>query len=963
MRKQLWITVLGAVLCTLPALAQQTGSIAGRVTTEDGDALPGVVVEASSDVLPRPRTVTTLSNGSYIVPQLPPDTYVVTFSLAGMDTLSREVTVSLDQETALDVTMGLETVAEEIVVVARSPLLDRSSTEIRSGISEEELELLPVAQEYRDLQKLIPGVQYSEETVRGPSAGGSGQDNVYQFDGVNVNLPLFGVLSAEPSNHDVEQVSIVKGGAKAVDFNRSGGFTIDTLSKSGTGSFHGEASFQIQTADMTGSQDVETVQQFDEDRDWTTASLGGPIVPENLYFYTSYYRPTRERANSANAFGPRPDFQSERDELFGKLTWTPTGSVLLNASYRDSDREEENASIGTFATPSTAVSDAATLKIGIAEGSWVINDRNFLSFKYTDFENETGSVPDNLLGIPIALDGSMRLDVNNLDQQGHLFVPNPIPGEDAFNDFIDPLIQRFGFLEDGVRQGGSDVGVHHEINDQDFSRESFQVGYDTLFGDRVSHDLHVGYQWFSDEEELRRTSNGWGIINVTGGRSSFEGQPVFYEARLFASGLGLTPAVRTEYESHNIEINDTIRWKDWAFNVGVLLSQDTLYGQGLREDPSRESGFAPAPGNKYEMHKIDWEDLIQPRLGATWAYNERDTVFASYARYNPTASSLPRAAAWDRFLFLRTVDAFFDAEGDLIGVSQVAGSTGKLFQAGIEPRYVDEYMIGTARQLSSRWTARAYARHRYANNFWEDTNNNARVNFEPPPGIPRELYVPPNDLVGTGSYVVAQLDNAFTKFYEVSLEADGRVGNASLRGSYTWSHYYGTFDQDNTTGLDNDAALFIGSSNIADGAGRQMWDNKYGDLRGDRRHLLKLYGAYRLPWNASAGAFGVYQSGQPWELQDFLPYSHLTSSTIGSNRFAEPAGSRKSSDHYQIDLNYTQNIPFGGRYNVQLVGELFNLTDKQTGYDIQPVARTADFGEPRRFYRPRRFQLALRFQF
>ena len=44
-----------------------------------------------------------------------------------------------------------------------------------------------------------------------------------------------------------------------------------------------------------------------------------------------------------------------------------------------------------------------------------------------------------------------------------------------------------------------------------------------------------------------------------------------------------------------------------------------------------------------------------------------------------------------------------------------------------------------------------------------------------------------------------------------------------MRGSYTWSHYYGNFDQDSTT-TGNDANIFIGSSNIADGAGRQMWD-------------------------------------------------------------------------------------------------------------------------------------------
>ena len=76
-------------------------------------------------------------------------------------------------------------------------------------------------------------MQYTQDQTRGPSAGGSGQDNVYQFDGVNVTLPLFGTLSAEPASHDIAQVTVVKGGARAVDFDRAGGFSMDSVSKSG----------------------------------------------------------------------------------------------------------------------------------------------------------------------------------------------------------------------------------------------------------------------------------------------------------------------------------------------------------------------------------------------------------------------------------------------------------------------------------------------------------------------------------------------------------------------------------------------------------------------------------------------------------------------------------------------------------------------------------------------------------
>ena len=77
----------------------------------------------------------------------------------------------------------------------------------------------------------------------------------------------------------------------------------------------------------------------------------------------------------------------------------------------------------------------------------------------------------------------------------------------------------------------------------------------------------------------------------------------------------------------------------------------------------------------------------------------------------------------------------------------------------------------------------------------------------------------------------------------------------TIGGSYTWSHYYGNFDQDNSSfSFANDAAIFIGSSNIGDGPGRQLWNFKYGNLRGDRRNQVKLNATYNLPWRATVGA-------------------------------------------------------------------------------------------------------------
>ena len=142
-----------------------------------------------------------------------------------------------------------------------------------------------------------------------------------------------------------------------------------------------------------------------------------------------------------------------------------------------------------------------------------------------------------------------------------------------------------------------------------------------------------------------------------------------------------------------------------------------------------------------------------------------------------------------------------------------------------------------------------------------------------------------------------------------------------------------------------------------------LWNYREGNLRGDRRNQFKVVGIYQVPWNASFGAFGVYQSGQPWEMWNYQPYSQYTSSTSDTNRYAEPAGSHTTPSHYQIDLNYTQNFPIGKTFNIQLRGDVFNVTNNQTGYDIQNKFNSAGYGDPKRYYEPRRFQVMAKIEF
>ncbi len=968
-RRGLWLAAWFVLLPTL-AMAQQTGTIVGKVVGSDGLVLPGVTVEARSPALPAPRVTVTDGAGNYQLPALQPGIYTLTFVLSGMGKVTREAEVLLQRETTVNATLSVQGVAETVNVTAPIiPVIEKDSTALKSGLTTTTIEALPVGQQYRDLVKLIPGVQYTEDGVRGPSAGGSGQDNVYKFDGVNVTLPLFGTLSAEPAAPDIAEVTTIKGGAKAVDFDRAGGFTIDSISKSGTSTFSGTVEYQFQTAGMVASRENGGISQYSQDHKWFTANLGGPVIPGKAYFFASYYRPTISRSNAANLYGDLPGYQSTRNEGFGKLTLTPISQILINASWRQSLRLDTGSTFGPTSSATTGSGAEAWQKMGIVEASWIVNSRSYATFKYTHFSNPTRGRPDHVADVTISTQPGTQLPLNSLDTVGQFAVPAPIAGADAYNAFVQPFIDQYGYTLDGVKTGGGYVGYGTLFDNDNFFRDQAQVAYNLTLGSTLRHDLHAGFQWYEDSEDLLRTSNGWGYITVPGGRLpnvGVNGIPAYFDAQFQQQTLGTVPTIHSEYRSMNIEANDTITYKNLAVNVGVLISRDKLYGQGLREDPSTISGYVADPGNKYLEYLIPFGKTIQPRIGATWSYNGRDTIYASYARYTPAASSLPRAASWARNS-AATIDAYFDQNGVLYGAKQFASSSGKLFVPDMTPRRTDEYLVGTNKQLTNAITLRAYYRHRYGSHYWEDTNNNARVVFDPPPGIPRELYIP--DLsamtaqIGSGSsYVIAELDGAYTSYHEATVEAEWRTSRSFVRASYSWTRYRGNFDQDNTT-AGNDANIFIGSSNIGDGAGRQLWNFKNGIMRGDKPVMVKLYGYYELPWSASLGAYFIAQSGQPWEAWSYEPYIALTTSTSDTDRFAEPAGDRRTPAHAQVDLNYTQTFKVWSRYRLQAIADVYNVTNSQTGYNYQPSLHSPLFGQPRSWFAPRRLQLSVRFTF
>src|SRR5262245_13311182 len=137
-------------LLLLPSVVLAQATIAGVVRDASAAVLPGVTVEASSTALiEKARSAVTDGTGQYRVTDLPPGTYVLTFSLQGFTTVKREgVAVSGSGVIAVNVDLRVGELTETITVTGASPIVDTQSVRREVVLNSETLSTLPATRGY-----------------------------------------------------------------------------------------------------------------------------------------------------------------------------------------------------------------------------------------------------------------------------------------------------------------------------------------------------------------------------------------------------------------------------------------------------------------------------------------------------------------------------------------------------------------------------------------------------------------------------------------------------------------------------------------------------------------------------------------------------------------------------------------------------------------------------------------------
>ena len=357
--KLLALLGLAATLVVAPAAAQNTSSsISGRITGSDGKAIAGAKVEATHPESGSTSSVSTDEQGRYVLRGLRVGVpYTVSVSKDGKTEKREDVYLLLAQTSTIDLRLATAQASLAAVTVSGKSAATFDNMAMGSGsrFNRQELDAFPsVKRSLQDYARLDARFAQTDKERGEISAGGQNtRYNTVTVDGVKIN-DTFGLEAnglptiKQPISIDAIQAVQVNLSNYDVTQKDYTGANINAVSKSGTNELKGSVYYVYRNDSFVGDRFSPTTgasryPAFSEDTKGFT--LGGPILEDKLFFFTSYeqFKSTRAQPEYGQIGGSFPQTvsisQSQIDQIAAaaKLKGYNIGSVGTTAPVEVQD--------------------------------------------------------------------------------------------------------------------------------------------------------------------------------------------------------------------------------------------------------------------------------------------------------------------------------------------------------------------------------------------------------------------------------------------------------------------------------------------------------------------------------------------------------------------------------------------------------------------------------------------------
>ena len=298
--------VLLFFLPTLPKLQGQstTGVIGGTVYDPQHATIPNARIVALNEATGAEFIAYTGKSGNYTLADLPPGTYSVDITGDAFTAFTAtHVVVELGRRTPLTTTLQIGATSSTIQVGTIVPF-QSTYPSVATNITQSQLQNLPSdSRRWSSFALLTPGV-VSDQDGHGLLSfrGISGLLNNNTIDGADNNQAFFSEERGRTkapysiSMAAVEQFQVNTADYSA-EYGRAAGGVINTVTKSGTNQYHGEAFFFERNSTLSALNAYTTLTNFDSTaNNFITSpyqptdvrrqmgfSVGGPMVRDKLF--------------------------------------------------------------------------------------------------------------------------------------------------------------------------------------------------------------------------------------------------------------------------------------------------------------------------------------------------------------------------------------------------------------------------------------------------------------------------------------------------------------------------------------------------------------------------------------------------------------------------------------------------------------------------------------------------------
>jgi outer membrane receptor protein involved in Fe transport len=1015
MKRLTYLLIVGVVLLSLGsgnAFGQATASatIQGTVTDKSGAVVSGAQVVAKAKATDLTRTATTSDTGYFRFELLPVDTYSVTVTKAGFGTVAETVETLIGQVATVNAELKPGATSEVIEVTSEALLVDQTKTSVSQNITPSEVEELPLlGRDVANLAYLAPGVKATDSYD--PTKNRYAILSVNGQSGRNVNVTINGVDNKDNTVGgpvmqlplEAVQEFVISTQRFSAANGRSEGAAINMITKAGTNRYHGSAFgfFREQQFNAENVFEKQSGQKGPYSRQFFGGSVGGPIVKDKLF---GFFAIERQREHTSVSEDPAALSELQIAAAAG-LAAQPSAIIPRpffetryngRMDYRFNDRE--TAYISYTSQANDSLNDQSGQTGDLTEGNFTKNHLQAANFTLNSVLSNSlvnsflvgyqywNNIIDSTLKVPLVtfIGGSSFGTNGNVPQQSY----------QRKWQFRDDLTKTYGRHTFGM---GVDFIYNPKLGGFFESNSTLEVDFGADPSVIVANPSTCG-----PNKNQPCYPQGFATPGAVIGMSASSGDP-YFDMPGGTKQLGLY--FQDDWRvTKRLTVNLGVRWdKDYNLVGASAIAKSRTYLELL------------AIGSPYAKLSHDDNKDFSPRVG--FAYDltgqGKHILRGGYGLYYGNIfQNIPlfmiqhaRPTIYQGLFSLTTPADIVPGTGIALGnwrygvdpnptippplTQLVKGATGRLMDPNYRNPVSQQFNVGY------QWAAtrNSVVEIEYVHTLGLHENKTVNIN----PTIPTSFGVDAN---GNPTVTVARPLSA--AFAAAGVPVLGRVMDEqsvnrsrydglnisyrqhmtkhfSLNANYTLSRAMGW-------GIESGGPDGFSSFRNYPHDPLNIWDPRdFGPTDNDERHHISISGIVKLPWGFQVAPILSYGSARPFDLRSgfdvlargsgysrpvIVPNSSPTDYTAFDGSAGKDAAAAlqcvaagqchqvgydtlRGNAFFNMDMRVAKNIRVREGWNLQLIFQAFNLTNKTNyGSNFHNTNTAGTFLTPEGFINP-----------